>query len=64
MVRSSSYSTMATWIAWIFLRNLLIGNMVLVRNVKQPSVESHLKGVLFSNFAVKVHDTQHTEILK
>ena len=34
--------------------NILIGSMVLVRNVKLPSVASHL--IHFSNSAVKVHD--------
>ena len=36
--------------------NLLIGNMVLVRNV--PQVAYHLKGLLFSLTVVKVHDSQ------
>ena len=39
--------------------NLLIGNMVLVRNVTWPLIASHLKGqFLFSTSAVKVHDSQ------
>ena len=38
--------------------NLLIGNMDLIRNVQSPPVASNPKGVLFSNSAVKAHDSQ------
>ena len=39
--------------------NLLIGNMVLVRNVTWPLIASHLKDqFLFSTSAAKVHDSQ------
>ena len=37
----------------------LLGNMVLVRNVKYPLVASYLKGqFLFSTSAVKFHDSE------
>ena len=51
---------------WLILYvDLFISKLVLARNVREPSITSHLRSLLpFSNFAIKVYDSHaymHTE---